>query len=58
MKITVEQSNNSSNDQWRKDNMTYILPGEGERTLLLFHPLLFSAIKNTIDNEMLREFNG
>ena len=57
MKITVEQqSNNSSNDQWRKDNMTYILPGEGERTLLLFHPLLFSAIKNTIDNEMLKEY--
>ena len=29
MKITVEQSNNNGNDQWRKDNMTYILPGEG-----------------------------
>ena len=50
------ESNNNSNDQRRKDNMTYILPGEGERTLLLFHPLLFSAIKNTIDNEMLKEY--
>ena len=30
MKIAVEQSNNKSNDQWRKDNMTYILQGEGE----------------------------
>ena len=29
MKIAVEQSNNKSNDQWRKDNMTYILQGDG-----------------------------
>ena len=34
MKITVEQSNNNSNDQWRKDNMTYILPGEGEANII------------------------
>ena len=37
MKISVEQSNNNGNDQWRKDNMTYILPGEGEHTLLPFY---------------------
>ena len=30
MKITVEESNNNGNDHRRKDNMTYILPGEGD----------------------------
>ena len=51
MKITVEQSNNKSNDQWRKDNMTYILQGEGEAyiiTILSIIPLIFQLIPKQI----------
>ena len=44
MKITVEQSNNNSNDQWRKDNMTYILPGEGEANIITILSIFFANI--------------
>ena len=60
MKITVEQSNNNSNDQWRKDNMTYILPGEGEAniiTILSIFCQYFNLIRTRAMKELILKVN-